>query len=121
MGEAERTLHYARQAREISERIKFLYWSAWSEILIGWAKAVAGGGAGGVVRLKSGLDAYLATGSTQIVLFAHVLLAEAYATVGETEEARSLVADARAALAKSPIQYHRALLERLERRLQDAR
>src|SRR5207244_9230699 len=63
----------------------------------GWASAMQGEGEAGLMRMRQGLAAVLATGQTLARPFCLALLAEVAGQVGQSEEGLRLVAEALAA------------------------
>ena len=117
LGEADRTLTYAQTAQSISRKIKFHYWDAWSSIILGWAQAQTGTPSDGIATLTAGLDAYIATGSAQIITFAKTLLAEAYLAADQPNRSLALIEEVRAERGISAIYFHERLTERVEAEL----
>ncbi|WP_300034014.1 adenylate/guanylate cyclase domain-containing protein [uncultured Roseobacter sp.] len=102
---------FARMAHKISEKIEFLYWEAWTSVVLGWAEARCGASDKGIATLRAGLERYVATGSGQIIAFSHTLLADAYLHAKEPEEAAVQIGEARSVLEGSAIRFHDRITE----------
>jgi predicted ATPase len=72
----------------------FPYWSAWGTVYRGWAKVKNGDVAEGISLLRSGLNAYHATGAEAFMPHHIDLLARACEIAGQIEEAVTLLDDA---------------------------
>lgn len=110
---ADTALDYASRALELSRRNNFRYWEAWSRIVRGWAMVASGDGGPGVDELKAGLDAYLQTGSKQIVSYAKTLLADAYLRTDRFINGLSVIEDIEATQDNSQIQFYRKVTDRV--------
>ena len=86
----------------------------------GWARAVAGDPALGIGELQSGLDAYLALGSTQLEPFAKTLLADAHLRCGDLENARATIESMKKKQREGGIAYHLGLAARIEAEIRAA-
>ncbi|WP_299984916.1 adenylate/guanylate cyclase domain-containing protein [uncultured Ruegeria sp.] len=106
LNDPERCCEFASEAHRISDKIEFQYWEAWASIILGWAEAHSGNADGGIMRLRAGLERYVATGSGQIVAFSHTLLASACLCKDEVEEAASQISEAKKLLQDSPVRFH---------------
>ncbi len=104
-------------ALAISGQKQFAYWNTWSAILRGWAWARSGDAGRGIPELRNGLDAYLATGSTQIEPYAKTLLADAYLNAGEIERGLAEINDIRRKQDAIAVRYQAAVTDRVERDL----
>jgi predicted ATPase len=90
--EGKLALARAGEASAVCRKHGFAYYLAWAEILAGWATAVEGDTAGGLVQLRHGLDALKATGAELRLPFYYGLLAEACGLAGQVGEALANVA-----------------------------
>ena len=90
--EGKPALARAWEASVVCRKHGFAYYLAWAEILAGWATAVEGDTAGGLVQLRHGLDALKATGAELRLPFYYGLLAEACGLAGQVGEALANVA-----------------------------
>jgi class 3 adenylate cyclase/predicted ATPase len=72
----------------------FPFWRAQGTIYRGWVKAKNGDVAGGISLLRSGRDAFRATGAQQLMPHYNALLAGVCEIAGQMEEASTLLADA---------------------------
>ncbi|WP_299284390.1 adenylate/guanylate cyclase domain-containing protein [uncultured Tateyamaria sp.] len=102
------------EAKKVSDAHSFQYWGAWSAIIRGWARARTGEPTLGIAELTSGLDAYLATGSTQISQFARTLLADAYLCGGDIDSALATIERVNTDQKEGAICYHLAITARVE-------
>lgn len=118
--DVEAVIRLSEAALEISDDRNFQYWSAWNAILHGWAVARSGDPSAGIKELAHGIDDYLATGSTQMTLYARTLLADAWRVAGDFETGLATIATVRAdPLAKS-IRYQNNLTDSVEAELNAA-
>jgi hypothetical protein len=84
---------FARAGVALAADEGFSFWHAGGFVLLGWARA-AQGDATGVVTLRQGIDAWLATGSRTYHSYYLCLLADALVRTGRSAEAREVVAQA---------------------------
>ncbi len=119
-GEAEICLDYASRALQLSQGRDFRYWEAWAQIMHGWATAATGSLEQGVEELTAGLDAYVGTGSGQIVLYAKTLLADAHLRAGRTMSGLTLIEEIEAAEQAGAVRFQRPIAERVARDLRAA-
>lgn len=119
-GDVEAVASLSAAALEISERRKFQYWKAWSAILHGWAVARSGDPPGGIDELTRGIDDYLATGSTQMSLYARTLLADAWRVAGDHKEGLAIIEAVRADPLARTIRYQSFLTDFVEAALNSA-
>jgi len=73
----------------------------------------SGDRAAGIDELKAGFDAYLQTGSRQIVSYAKTLLADAYLRTDRVVNGLSLIEDIEATQDSSPIQFYRKITDQV--------
>jgi len=106
-------LDHASRALELSRQNNFRYWEAWARIVRGWAMVASGDRAAGIDELKAGFDAYLQTGSRQIVSYAKTLLADAYLRTDRVVNGLSLIEDIEATQDSSPIQFYRKITDQV--------
>jgi predicted ATPase len=83
-------------------------------IMRGWALAMQGRGAEGLVLIQQGLEAYRATGAEFQRPHFLALRAEVHGTLGEAGEGLAALAEARAAMEETGERYYEAELDRLE-------
>ncbi|MCC6862673.1 MAG: AAA family ATPase [Bryobacterales bacterium] len=83
----------AEEAYAVSEKHGFAYYLACAWIMTGWATAVEGDTAAGLVKLRHGLDALQSTGAEIRLPFYYGLLAEACGLAGEAGEALANIAN----------------------------
>ncbi len=121
VGDAEAALDLATAALEISRKRKFKYWDAWSGIIHGWARARAGDPAGGIGELRKGIEDYLATGSKQMAIYAHALLADANLAAGDIAEGLAPIAEIRRSRKTIHVRYQDSMARRIEAELLRAR
>ena len=117
VGDVETVIRLSEAAHEISNKRKFQYWSAWSGILHGWAVARAGDPSIGLEELVRAIDDYVATGSTQMTLYARTLLADAWYMAGDIETGLSVIANVRADPLAKAIKYQAKITETVEAKL----
>lgn len=73
-GDPSEALRAASELERLSDRYDYAYWSAWAQMVRGWAEAVLGNEAG-EARLRRGLAQYEATGAGLMSPYANRLLA----------------------------------------------
>jgi predicted ATPase len=83
-------------------------------ILRGWALVTQGEGAEGIAQMRQGLATYQATGGGVFRPAYLVLLAEAYANMGQTDEGLSVLAEALAVVEHSEERWWEAELYRVK-------
>lgn len=120
LGDAHALIGLVDEARKVSEDRNFQYWGAWSAIIRGWARARTGEANSGINELTQGLEAYLATGSTQIRQFARTLLADAYLCSGDVDSALATIESVNADQREGGICYHQAIAARVEKEIHAA-
>jgi class 3 adenylate cyclase/predicted ATPase len=84
----------ADQLIAVSAEQGFPYWRAWGTVYRGWARVKKGDVAEGILLLRSGSNAYHATGAEAFMPHHIDLLARACEIAGQIEEAVSLLDDA---------------------------
>jgi len=82
----ERAEHEAQQAIDLADEHDFAYYRWSARIVRGWALAHRGQGGAGVVELRTGLDALIATGAGAPLSIFAAMLADAYLQAGRTNE-----------------------------------
>jgi DNA-binding SARP family transcriptional activator/predicted ATPase len=85
--DGQQALARAGEACAVSRKHGFAYYLAWAEMLQGWAMAVEGDAASGLLQLRKGLDALKATGAELRLPFYYGLLAEVCGLAGHAGEA----------------------------------
>ncbi|MEL6100068.1 MAG: adenylate/guanylate cyclase domain-containing protein [Pseudomonadota bacterium] len=114
LGDSATLLDLVAEALVISQKHRFRYWDAWSGILRGWARAHRGEYAAGTAELLVGIDNYLATGSTQIILYARTLLADTYRMAGAVERGLLAIEQVREDEKTLSVRYQSPLTDRIE-------
>ncbi len=112
--DAPGALAHAQEALAISDTTEFDYWTAWSNIVAGWAEARLDATDASVTRLQDGLDAYRNTGSRQIILYALALLADAHLSCGGAIAAKAAIAEVRRLEAEYSVRFQSRLTEKVE-------
>jgi len=112
--ESKLVLTRAGEAAAICQKHGFVYYSAWAEILAGWATAVVGETTAGLLQLRHGLDALKATGAELRLPFYYGLLAEACDLAGHMGEALANVASGFAFLTKNSETWAAPELHRIQ-------
>jgi len=82
----------AAEASAVCRKHGFAYYLAVAEILAGWAAALEGDTAAGLVQLRHGLDSLKAMGAELRLPFYYGLLAEVYGVAGQVGEALANIA-----------------------------
>ncbi|WP_419740638.1 AAA family ATPase [Ruegeria sp.] len=118
-GNVEATRHLSEIGMKISEEREFQYWRAWCEILNGWAKARSGYPVVGADQIKVGIDNYLATGSTQMTLYARTLLADAFCVADDFESGFSTLEAIRSDPLAQSIRYQCTLIDQVETKIKN--
>ncbi len=90
--DGRQALARAGEACVVCRKHGFAYYLAWAEMLEGWAKAVEGDTAAGLMQLRHGLDALKATGAELRLPFYYGLLAEVCGMAGQVGEALANIA-----------------------------
>ena len=85
---------WVAQLVELATEQSFPHWSAQGTIYRGWVKVNIGDVAGGLSLLRSGRDAFRATGAKLLLPHYMGLLAAAWEIAGQMEEAVTLLDDA---------------------------
>jgi predicted ATPase len=98
----------------ISAEQGFSFWHAGGTVLRGWALSECGSRAEGIVVLRQGLEAWMATGSVTYQTYYLALLAEVLANDGQTEEARKAVEEALGLAERTAERFFEAELHRLQ-------
>lgn len=121
LGNTEDLLDLVDSAIEISQEREFHYWTAWGRILRGWAQSSNGQHADGIAEISAGIENYLQTGSTQIVLYAQTLLADAHLLAGEVSDGLKVIAHVRSGEKSWSVRYQLPFTDQVETRLLSAR
>ncbi|KIC38593.1 hypothetical protein RA27_19395 [Ruegeria sp. ANG-R] len=121
LDDTEALLELVNCAIEISQEREFHYWAAWGRILRGWAQASDGHHADGIDEISAGIEDYLQTGSTQIVLYAQTLLADAHFLAGEISEGLKVIEHVRSGEKSWSVRYQRRFTDHVETKLLGAR
>jgi predicted ATPase len=113
---------FRREAQAVQERAEalvtlsteqgFPYWLAYGIILRGWALALRGEGAEGIVRMRQGLVAYRGTGAELHRPYFLSMLAEAYGEAGQSEEGLTVLVEALSLVDKTGERHWEAELHR---------
>ncbi|WP_171103475.1 AAA family ATPase [Ruegeria sp. HKCCD7255] len=117
LGDVPRLRRLVDEAMEISGKREFRYWYAWGEILLGWAHTTQGEYERGIEELRKGIQDYQATGSTQILLYARTLLADAYLEAARYEEGLEEIQRIREDEKRLTVRYQMPLTDRVENTL----
>jgi predicted ATPase/class 3 adenylate cyclase len=91
----------------------FAYWSGCAMVLEGWALADQGRASEGTARIRQGIAAYRATGSSHFDSYFLALLAQAQHGGGQVAEAETTVAEALDHVHRTGEEYYEAELFRL--------
>jgi predicted ATPase len=92
----------------------FPYWWAEGAIRRGWALAAQEQGEDGITQIRQGLAAYRAIGAEVLQSYYLAILVEAYGTVGQTEEALTVLTEALATVHTTGERFYEAELHRLQ-------
>jgi predicted ATPase len=98
----------------ISAEQGFSFWHAGGTVLRGWALSERGSRAEGIVVLRQGLEAWLATVSVTYQTYYLALLAEVLGNDGQIEEALRSVDDALELVERTAERFFEAELHRLQ-------
>jgi predicted ATPase len=90
-GEPAETLEAAERAITVGRKYRFPYWSAWGQMLRGWAIGKLGDSREGVAEIEQGLADYRATGAELMRPYGLMLLAETVAAAGDPQHALHLL------------------------------
>lgn len=113
-------LRLSARALGISRQRKFKYWDGWCTILHGWATARLGDPSGGAAEIYGGIEMYLATGSTQMLLYARTLLADAYLAADEIERGLAVIDEMKRDPLAGSLRYQASITDRVEKALRAA-
>jgi predicted ATPase len=116
-GDPEAAQALAEDAAAIARDQGLRLLRAWSTTLAGWAVAVRGDPARGLVLMRDGLAGAEDTGARQLRPHMLGLLAEAYVAAGSRDEARAIVDEALATVARTGEAFGEGALRRLEAEL----
>jgi predicted ATPase len=92
-GNVERTRDYAERCGAVATEHGLSFWMAGSDVLRGWALAMAEDADGGVELIERGLNAWQATGSVTYRTYYLGLLAEGLARCGRFAQAHDVLVD----------------------------
>lgn len=84
-GNAEQTRVLAQEMGRLAQENVYLYWAAWSEILVGWAMVKSGERELGERLLHDGLADYTATGAGLLRPYCLYLLADCIPETGVSQ------------------------------------
>jgi predicted ATPase len=93
-GDVDRTRDYAERCSAVATEHGLSFWMAGSDVLRGWAMAMADDADGGVDLITRGISAWQATGSVTYRTYYLGLLAEALAHCGRVAEAHDALVEA---------------------------
>ncbi|SDX87821.1 SAM domain (Sterile alpha motif) [Ruegeria halocynthiae] len=117
LGDIDALLDLIEEASKISNEHNFKYWEAWSGIIRSWAWACSGESTLAISGLLAGIDAYLATGSTQITQYAYTLLADTYLRGGDAERALATIEKMKADQKEGGVAYHLGVAAQIEAKI----
>jgi class 3 adenylate cyclase/tetratricopeptide (TPR) repeat protein len=80
----------ATAGRTLGQRHAFPYWTAWADIILGWAEGVRRP-LQGMGRITAAIAAYRETGAEQALPYAYLLLAETALGAGDRQQARDAI------------------------------
>jgi predicted ATPase len=112
--EAQTAQKHGEEAISISTEQGFPLWGAYGTMLQGWALVEQGQGEEGIVQIRQGLAAYLATGGEVGRPYWLFLLAEAYGTIAQPEEGLGILREALVLVDKTGERFYEAELHRLK-------
>ncbi len=104
----------AERAISLAEAQGFSLLLHFSRIFRGWSLAEQGQAEAGILQIRTGLDAYLATGAELGRLHFTALLAEAYGQAGQSDAGISLIDEALAGTGDQSERFYEAELYRLK-------
>jgi class 3 adenylate cyclase/predicted ATPase len=90
-GEPVEALEAAERAINVGRKYRFPYWSAWGQMLRGWAVGKLGDLREGAAEIEQGLADYRATGAELMRPYGLMLLAETVAAAGDAQHALNLL------------------------------
>jgi len=105
---------YAEAAISLTTEQGFLYWSAFSSILRGWALAQQGQAQEGITQIHYGLTIYPVTGADLFQPYFLTLLAEAHGTMEQPETGLTVLTEALALEDKTGVRWYDPELYRLK-------
>ena len=91
----------------------FAFYLGWGTVMRGWALALHGQGEEGIAQIHQGLASYRATGAGEFQPYFLALLADAYRSIGQVDEALRLLAEALSVVEKTGERDYEAELYRL--------
>jgi predicted ATPase len=112
--EGPRAQQRAEAAMALAREQGFPYWWAEGAIRRGWALAAQEQGEDGITQIRQGLAAYRAIGAEVLQSYYLALLVEAYGTVGQMEEALTVLTEALATVHTTGERFYEAELHRLQ-------
>ena len=104
----------AEELMTLAREQDFPYWIGAANLFGGWALAVQGQGAKGIVQTRNGLDALRSMGTELGVTWFSTLLAEAYGKGGRTPEGLSVLNNTLAVMQEKAERVYEAELYRLK-------
>ena len=93
-GDVERTRDYAERCSAVATEHGLSFWMAGSDVLRGWAMAMAEDAENGVELIMRGMNAWQATGSVTYRTYYLGLMAEALARCGRVAESHDTLVEA---------------------------
>lgn len=117
LGDAETCSTIVQEAIETARDVEAAYWIAWGQVLQGWSLAMRGEPSLGIIEIKSGIAAYRATGSCQMLPYALTMLAQAEAEAGGHDRVRKIIDELDKHREPVEVRYVDGMLAELSRRL----
>jgi len=114
LGDTERTRAHAESALALSVEQGFQFWIGWDEIMVGWARTRQSCDQDAIRMMREGLDHWRATGSNLGVAYFLSLLAEAYWSNGQRDQALGLLTEAQEFCERTEERWWQAELFRLQ-------
>ena len=111
------THEQAEAAMTLASEHGFLYWLAWGKMLQGWSLAESGYSTEGIAHLRQGLTTWQAIGAEIALPYALTLLAAAYGTSGQPDEALATLTAALTTLQRTGERFYEAEVHRLQGQL----
>jgi predicted ATPase len=113
-GEGHATQEYAEAIIAVAIEQGFPVWVACGTIMRGWALAIQGEGEQGIAQVRQGLAAWQAMGQGIARSYWLTLLAEAYGHSGEAAEGLHVIAEALATVSETEENFYEAAMHRLK-------
>ena len=114
LGHPQLTRDYAEQTIALGKKNGFSYWTAWAEILRGWALAEQGEIRTEITVLRAGLAEYVATGAELFRPYSLGLLAEILGKTALPDEGLTLIEEAIDSGRRNHVLFYDAELHRLK-------